>query len=180
MTKAVVIVGFIVAFAAGLVIGLSPQPDAASNEPKAGHHGSSLAAQLSLTPEQQSQLDKIWSETARRGGRERDDRRRRVYKDREDAIAALIRPEDRSRYDEIQKKHAEQMASLESEWRTSFQAAVEQTKRILTPEQRTKYDEMLRRHEFDRGPRDRRHGEPDRDGGRWGGHRGASRPSSQP
>ncbi|HOW19020.1 MAG TPA: periplasmic heavy metal sensor [Phycisphaerae bacterium] len=163
MTKIVVVVGFLVAFAAGFVVGGQSRHPAAVQTTRPAHHGGWLVAELNLSPQQQEQMKQIWSETAWRGGGDREERRRKLAEARDRAIAALIRPEDKGRYDQILKDYAEQVAAMDREWRGSFQAAVERTKQILSPEQRTKYEELLQRHQRERGPRERRHGE--REGG---------------
>lgn len=169
MTKTVVLVCFLVAFAAGLAVGFQNRgPAAESEQPKTQRCGGWLSAELNLTPEQKEQLDNIWSETARYGGRERMERRRQLYRERDEAIVALIRPEDQSKYDEILKKHTENMAALDREWRDSFHAAVEQTKQILTAEQREKYERLIERRHKDRGPRDRYRGKRGRGAARNG------------
>ncbi len=170
MTRLVVIIGFVVSFAAGLAVGhrwLHREPP----KPDRPGPGGWLAAELKLTPEQSRQLDEIWSETARRGGPDRDERRGRLYRERDEAIVALIRPEDRPKYEAIQKEHAEQVETLGQEWRKSFDTAVARTKEILTPEQRVRYEALMSRHE---GPRD---GHDSRGGRDW---RRGSRPADGP
>jgi len=179
MTKAVVIVGFVVAFTAGLVVGIESRRTAGTRQPRPGRHGGWLAAELNLTSEQQEQMREIWSKMAERGGRDREDRRRQLYRQRDEAIAALVRPEDKQRYDAILKNQADQLAALDSEWKSSFQNAVEKTKQIMTLEQRAKYEELLQRHERERGFGDHRRGDRGREVGPRGSHRGASRPASQ-
>ncbi len=180
MTKAVVVVGFIVAFAAGLVVGVVPRPEPSRPTTRPSRHGGWLTAELNLSPEQQEQLNKIWSETAFRGGRDRDDRRRRLFKERDEAIAALIHPEDKAQYEEVLRNHSEQMAAMDREWRAAFDASVERTKEILTPEQRAKYDDLLQRRQQERGSYDRRHGDKGRENGRGSGHHAMTRPTARP
>src|SRR5688572_11747345 len=95
--KAVVIIGFVVTFAAGLVAGLwMKQPRVIGNPgglvvdplPKPDHR-SWLAEKLNLTPQQDEQVKQIW-ESAMKSvpDRGRDDHRK-LFKDREDAIARL-------------------------------------------------------------------------------------------
>ncbi len=164
--KAIITVCFLSAFVAGLVIGMeSRQKGALPPPPRPGGHGGWLTSALGLTPEQQEQMRQIWSDTVGRGGPGRDDRRRQLFRERDEAIAALIRPEDKPRYDEILKKHAEQMSAMEREWHRSFEAAVERTKEILTPEQRAKYEKLLQRH-GPGGPPHERHGDRERERGR--------------
>lgn len=162
--KLVVIFGFLVAFAAGLVVGRqTPGPAAPTTTQPAGRQGW-LAAELNLTPAQQEQLKAIWSDTARRGGREQEDLRRQYRREREEAIAALVPPRDKPKYDEIVKTYSERSAALEEEWRASFRNAVERTKQILTPQQREKYEKIQQRWDAERGSRDRGRRSPrDRD-----------------
>ena len=179
MTRIVVVVGFIVAFAAGVTIGFESARRAAGAAPTTHPthgHGGPLASELNLSADQQKQMAKIWSETAGRGAQ--DDRRRKSRQQRDESIAALIHPEDKPKYDQILKDHADQLAAIDKETRAAFAAAVEKTKQILTPEQRTKYEEILSRHQWDRGG-DRGTG-GNHDFGRRGENRATTRPASQP
>ncbi|HOA73790.1 MAG TPA: Spy/CpxP family protein refolding chaperone [Phycisphaerae bacterium] len=157
MTKAVVACGFLVAFAAGFVVGLRPrEPEPSSDRP--------LAAELKLTPEQREAMHRIWSETASRGRQEREERRRELIRQRDEAILELIPPEDRAKYEEILAHYKQQMDAQDREWKEAFAAAVEQTKQILTPEQRADYEKWLERQRSQRGRPDWRH-RPDRGAG---------------
>ena len=151
MARLVVIIGFLVAFSAGLVVGLqarlAPAAVAASATTRPRGPGGWLTSELGLSSEQQSELDRIWSETARRGRSELDDRRRASRKERDEAISGLIRAEDRGRYEETLKAYTDKQAALDKEMKSNFQAAVERTKQILTPAQRGKYEEILRKRE---------------------------------
>ncbi len=159
MTKVLLVIGFLVALGAGVIIGMEiRQPAlATANVPVApsatttrGGPGGMLTARLGLSGEQQEQMKKIWSETAHRGGREAEERRRQFRKERDEAIAALVRPEDKSKYDAAIQAYADRQAAMEREWRSSFAGAVEKTKAILTSEQAKKYDEFLKEREADR------------------------------
>lgn len=172
MTRFVVIVGFMVAFAAGLTIGARWHRDESPATTRPSRHGGWLSSELNLTPAQREQLDRIWSETASRGGRDWEERRRRLSRERDEAIAALFRPEDKVRYDQVLKRYENAVNNLDKEWRASFHASVERTKAILTPEQQIRYDELLRRHQTEKGPGGPR--------GRDMNRRGDRRPSSQP
>jgi LTXXQ motif family protein len=163
MGKLIVVIGFVIAFASGWVVALkthmaspaeSQVAPGASTSPGPGRHGW-LTTELNLRPDQQEQMKKIWSDTAHRGRQEMEDRRRAFRKERDDAIAALVRPEDRAKYEQIQKSYAEHNAQLERESRASFQSAVEQTKRILDPAQQQKYDQILKRQEAERASHER-------------------------
>ncbi|MGA2497319.1 MAG: Spy/CpxP family protein refolding chaperone [Tepidisphaeraceae bacterium] len=183
MTKLVVIAGFMIAFAAGLVVGLlrresqaTPVTPAAAQTRAAHPDRSWLVNELCLTAQQEEQMRQIWSATAQWSGKQTEERRRQYRKERDEAILALVPAGDRPRYAAIQQTCAEQTAALDREWRNSYQAAVEKTKQMLTPEQREKYEAILKRHTFDRGPRggDRSGREVDRN--RQDGDRATSRP----
>ena len=174
-TKLLILAGFLVAFAAGLVVGVQNRQIAAIHVPgSAGtpavpttgpatrplhHRGGMLTETLGLSPDQQTQLNAIWSEIASQG-HARDDARRQARKDREDAIVALIHPEDQSKYQQILDTFTQRQQTIDEQWRSAFQSAVERTKALLTPEQRAKYEELLKRNQWDRG------------GPRGGGERG--------
>jgi Spy/CpxP family protein refolding chaperone len=162
--------GFVVAFAAGLMTGVrshtapsvtptspSPLPPGPGTRPfpggPRGQH-SFLTRELSLTPDQQDKLKEIWSKMAILGPREQDELRRQYRNERDEAIAALIHTEDLAAYDKILKAHSDKLAVLDQQFRDAYQAAVESTKQILTPEQRAKYEEILKRNQaWDQGPR---------------------------
>ena len=172
MTRVVVIVCFIMAFAAGLLVGrqasrvgtVPPAEAGSTTRPSGGRHGWLVQA-LDLDAAQQKQLGEIWSDPARRGGREREERRRQLRRERDEAIAALVPPEHYGKYDQILEHYFDQIDAIDREMRASFDAAVEQTKLILTPEQRVKYEELLKRHQPpERDAKDRdRAGERDPD-----------------
>ena len=161
MTKFVVIIGFIVSFLAGVMVGVSAQrrsmlTSEATTPPstRPSHRGGWMAAELNLTPQQEEQMKQIWSDAARGGGgpREHEDRRRQLRRERDEAIANLVRPDDKSRYDEVLKNYSTQTDAMDAEIRKGFEDAVRRTKELLTPEQRTKYEELLKRrsHEWGR------------------------------
>lgn len=164
MTKLVVIIGFAVAFAAGLIIGIESRgagagSTAGSNPSTTGpstqpvRRGGWLNSELNLSADQQERLNKIWSEMARNGRREQEDRRRELRTERDEAITALLGAARKPQYEAIQAHYADQLKALDRESRAAFQKAVEDTKQVLTAEQRTKYEELLSRHQMDRGER---------------------------
>ena len=88
-TKFIVMAGFLMSFAAGLVTGLERhQTTAAPARPttrQSDRRGASSMApqsfwiqQLTLTPEQQKKWTAIWSAVASRGGQAQDDHRRQL------------------------------------------------------------------------------------------------------
>jgi uncharacterized membrane protein len=190
MTRLVVIVGFLVAFAAGLVVGSAwQQPVAGANTPAPGattgpttRRGRGpegwLAQQLELTPDQVKQLESIWSDTARRGNRDHMQKRMQIRKDRDDAIVQLMADSpQRDAYQKILDEYAARNEKLEAEWRSAFQQAVENTKAMLSPPQREKYEALLARQDW--GP-DRDRGDRGERGPSGRGPRPATGPSTQP
>ena len=186
MTKIVVIFGFLVAFAAGLVVGLErrPAPPAHATGPattRASGPRGFLPAALNLTPEQQAEMKKIWDDASGPGPASHDQREKRdkARKERDDQLMALLSPEQKTQYEEIQKSYREKNDAIDRDLRADFQRRVEETNKILTPEQQAKYQELLaHRQQFDRGdrgPRDR----GDR-GFRDSNRRGDDRATSQP
>lgn len=173
MTRLMVTGGFVVAFLAGLIVGLTrvtPQGAGSGGErERSRDRGSWLVEQLSLTPQQQEQMKAIWDEAAAGGYRKQRDQRRRMKEELDAAIVDLIREEDQSLYEQLLREHDARLAVMEAEWKRSFQNAIEQTKAILTPEQRVKYEAILTRQQWDGGSRER--------GDRG---RGSTRPSSRP
>jgi Spy/CpxP family protein refolding chaperone len=183
MSKVLVLVCFLAAFSAGLVVGMQWHRLESQPTSRPGRTGGWLARELNLTPDQAEELNRIWSQMARQGGREREERRRQLYRERDEAIIALIRPEDELLYEAILSDYAARMAELDREWRAAYEAAVRHTRQILTPEQQARYDELLRRRQRERGPHDRRRGEHGREAGPVpvGGPYGpASRPMLRP
>jgi Spy/CpxP family protein refolding chaperone len=172
MTKLLLIIGFVFSFGAGVL--LSPrlmQTTHAVPATQASHREGWLTSELNLTPLQQEQIKKIWSETAHRGSREQEDRRRQIRKDRDDAIAALIQPPNKEKFELVLKTYADQQSAMDREWRASFLRAEEKTKQILNQDQRKKYEEMLKNREAERAARER-------DQGRRVEDRATSRPGS--
>ncbi|GMV97806.1 MAG: periplasmic heavy metal sensor [Phycisphaerae bacterium] len=172
MSRFIVLVCFLVAFAAGLAVGLQSwhvtEPASRPDERRKGW----LVEELGLTPEQQEQMNRIWSETAWGGRGEREERRRALARQRDEAIAALVRPEDRPQYDEVMRHYSEQKAAIDREAHEAFENAVEQTKGILNPQQREKYETILKNRPRGPGGRDWDRGSR---GGRGRGNRGTER-----
>src|ERR1043165_1873336 len=102
MTKLVVFIGFCIAFVAGLTVGVqrqrSMEPGVAAPPTTHPAHRGFLPSELNLTPQQQEQMSKIWSDA--HGGRgETDDRRRELREKRDNEIAALIPSQDKPKYE---------------------------------------------------------------------------------
>ncbi len=196
MTRIMVVIGFLVAFAAGLTVGLEVRRPAVARAPAAEptthpttthpatrgggrSPGGWFASQLNLTPEQRQQMDAIWSEVARGGRAEIDKRRRQFREERENAILALIGPEGKPKYDAILRHHQSRQRATECAMRSRFEKAVEETNALLTPEQQAKYKALLaRQRPPERGERGR--GGPDREKPEHQRDDGGAMPKSAP
>ena len=152
MTKLVVIIGFCIAFAAGLTVGMSrSRPIANEGTPptslptsRPSHRGFFLS-ELNVTPEQHEQLNKIW-DFAHTGRGEQDKQRQALREKRDTTIQSLIPAENREKFDKAMSDYREGLAEMDRAMRERVNKAVEETKAILTPEQRTKFEEILKRH----------------------------------
>jgi Spy/CpxP family protein refolding chaperone len=169
-TRIIVVIGFVIAFVAGAVVGLQLRttPVQATVQPVQGQRPSWLRSELNLSNEQNEQMKNIW-EGLHNSGRSYEERRHRFREERDEAIAALLAPGVMGDYDRILADFNNKLNALAQERDKAFQEAVEKTKKILTPEQRTKYEEFLKRREPGAGER----------GGR-GGRRSDSRPATRP
>jgi hypothetical protein len=165
MSKVVVIIGFLVWFAAGLMVGwrvvaplhpasgsaevgtMNPATTRPSLTRRGGDPRGWLTEALKLTPEQQSQMKAIWDDTAQQGRREHDERRLALRKDRDEAIAKLLTETGKKdSFDQINADFFKSNQALDAEWRGRFQASVERTKAILKEDQRKKYEEIMSHH----------------------------------
>jgi Spy/CpxP family protein refolding chaperone len=158
-TKIILAVTFVLVFAAGAVVGMVRQRVVIGTHPP-GPRGSVLTKERNLTPDQQEQMRRIWSDLGPASGRDREywDKRRELQRQRDDAILALLTDEQKVKYDAIQKEYGARAAELSKERQAAFQQAVDRTKAILTPEQAAKYETFLNKRHADGGPpwRDRR------------------------
>ena len=165
-TRIIVVIGFLIAFGAGAVVGIQLRSPAVARDvaPQPQRH-SWLQTELGLSGEQNEQMKNIW-EGLHNSGRSYEERRRRLRDERDEAIAALLAPSVMGDYDRILADFSSKLSALAAERDKAFAEAVEKTKQILTSEQRSKYEEFLKRREPDRGGR----------GGRWSDSRPLSRP----
>ena len=114
-TKLIMLVCFLVAFAAGTAVGFL-----AGRSAKAPRHRSSLSRELDLTAQQREQMRKVWSElmsSARRDGREH---RQALRTERDEAVQALLTEEQKERYEEVMREYSRKSEELAQERRKLF------------------------------------------------------------
>jgi Spy/CpxP family protein refolding chaperone len=159
-TKTILAVAFFLVFAAGAVVGTvrphvldfgRPHNPGGPGTEGRRDGGSFLTRELGLTPDQQHQMKDIWSAMPALG-REHGERRREFQKQRDDAVVALLTPDQRAKYDAIQKDYSDRLAAMQQERQQAFQQAVEKTKSILTPDQAAKYETFLKQRRDTGGP----------------------------
>ncbi len=138
-TRIILIGCAVVVFAAGVSSGLLISRVKGR---RAGH--SWLASKLGLTPPQQEEMRKIWSEMRGSSPGRRGEKRKTLAQERDQAIAAILADEQKPKYEAIFQEYARKVEELSQERQRAFEEAVERTKRILTPEQAQKYEELLK------------------------------------
>ncbi len=162
-TRALLSVAFVMALLAGGAVGVvgsrvlpggDDNASAAPQSPRSRERRSWLTDELNLSPEQEVQMKEIWSPMSRGGPRDHFEKYRAAERTRDDAVVALLTPEQKAQYDRIQTDHQSAIEQLAQERERSFQQAVEATKKILSEEQKKKYEQiMARRPKGDRGDR---------------------------
>ena len=171
-TQAILIVSYVVTFAAGAVMGLVwglPEGAAGGRRPR--------FFDLDLTPEQSQRLEAIWSETVRKTMRQCDQDQRQAIEGRDEAVEALLEEEQKQAYDTIYEGFFSRLDEVRERRRQAFETANQRTREILTESQREKFDEMLeRRREHVRRHPGRRHPGGLGRRGRPPGGRGPRRP----
>jgi hypothetical protein len=167
-TKLIVIAGFIIAFAAGLMTGMqhrqaqvlvdppttNPRPAATMPRGRANRGDPGIIIrELGLTPEQSRQMQEIWNDVASRGGPNQDEVRRKLRQQRDEQMLALVPEASRAQYEKVQTDFTDAMTRLDQEFRNAYDQAIEKTKKILNPEQLAIYEKILDRNQWDRNRR---------------------------
>jgi hypothetical protein len=104
---------------------------------------SPLGAELGLTPQQSEDMRRVW-EGVRETAQQCYDDGRRLQKDRDDALVALLTDEQKVKFEKVSREYAEQFAELNRKRDRDFEKAVQQTKKILSDGQWQKYERILR------------------------------------
>lgn len=138
-TRIVMIVAFLLVFAAGASLGLLINRSKPSS-----HRFSVLATELNLTPQQREQMENIWENVMGAVSRDHGQKRTALQQERDRAILSLIPDDQRAKYELVQQYYAFKMDSLSKERDRAYEQAVEQSKKILSPEQAQKYDVLMK------------------------------------
>ena len=146
-TRAVIILCFVVAFAAGISGGL-----AVSRRPRQQHRHAFLVEQLDLTPEQADRIRDIWSQSREELRATMAGPREALEQEREDAIRAFLTDDQLALYEQVMEHYRRQREALGDRRREIIAQAVERTKEALTHEQRAKYETLLEERRNQGGP----------------------------
>ncbi|HWB54506.1 MAG TPA: hypothetical protein VG722_09945 [Tepidisphaeraceae bacterium] len=154
-TIVTILLGFLLTFAAGVVVGLVPARHMFPPPPPPDR--SWLADQLHLTKDQRDQMQQIWSEVMPHPRDQMMDKRHELQRQRDDAVRDMLTPEQRKKFDDIVHTYDQSFADLQKERGKAIQEAIARTKLILNPEQRQKYEEILKHREADHANWEHRH-----------------------
>ncbi len=143
---------------AGMVLGWVWTPLQKVESPAHGPHDGArpwFDAQLDLSADQKTQMDKIWGDT-RQQMQKLSQRRRETEKKREDAILALLDPTQREKYNEIDQSFRASATALDKQRDALFTDANTQSRALLTPAQQQNWDilskQFQNRHRHGPGP----------------------------
>lgn len=128
--------------------------------PGEGRPPSWLADQLDLTTDQRKQMDAIWAETKQKIGKTFE-KRRAIDKQRDQAIMALLTPEQKRAYEGILDSARAQRATLDKEREAAVREANERSRALLDDRQKQRWEtltQQMREHDRHgwRGPTSRR------------------------
>lgn len=139
-TNVILLVSFLLTFAAGGAVGLLVA------KPAPAHRESWLTEQLNLSADQREQMRKIWSEVMGPTRRQQSsEQRAALAKQRDTAVSALLTDDQRTKYQAIEQEYTRGLDQISQERKKAFDQAIEQTKKILTPQQAAKYEALIAR-----------------------------------
>jgi hypothetical protein len=149
MTRIIVIVAVILAFSAGLVVGMQRSsvapPKLVESQPSNPPNGSLLIAGLNLDQNQQKLMNEIWSRAASFGQIAYNERLVQARRERDEAVQTMLALPLREQFDQINKTYQDRIAAIDKEWRDNYYLAVEKTRAILNPDQLTIYNAIMGR-----------------------------------
>jgi Spy/CpxP family protein refolding chaperone len=166
-----IILLFVLAFlslSAGLVVGWVWTPLQHEGVGPSANHGGGPRPwfdQLALSPDQQKQMDKIWSDT-RSQMQKMFDHRHDMEKKRDQEIAALLNPEQRKAYDKINQQFRSMREDADKQHDAMLADANARSRALLDDSQKAKWDILSKDMRRRRGP--------------MGGGMSAQRPSTMP
>ena len=143
MTKFALVLAFLVVMAAGAVVGMAVDRSLREKAPQQvekPHTRQAFPPYPKVTPEQKAEIDKIWEavETLRN---QRFMSRRQLDITRAQEIQAILTPDQKVQYEDIQKKYGNDVQALELNLQDAVKKAEEQTRALLNDEQRAQYDQ---------------------------------------
>ena len=146
--KALLVAACVLALGAGVFAGMvvSRLPSK-SADPKAVDSGlttdhSELSDELQLSPTQRDQMRVIW-EGVRSKVHDTFDEAQLLQKQRDEAIVAILTPEQKEKYAALTQQTAAQFSTLSGQRDAVFRQGVEETKKLLDDAQKEKYDRIL-------------------------------------
>ncbi|HEY1683315.1 MAG TPA: hypothetical protein VGG19_01010 [Tepidisphaeraceae bacterium] len=154
-TTLTILLGFLLMFAAGAVVGMVQSK--AVFGPPPPHDRSWLAEQLQLTNAQKQQIQQIWADSMPRNREQAMEQRHALQKQRNDAIRTLLTPAQLAQFEKIEQQYETASSDLQKERGKAVQEAIAKTKLILNDEQRAKYEEILKRHDGEHAGWDNAH-----------------------
>jgi len=140
MNKVKLFVGlaFLLAFAAGVSVGLAIKPWVRER-----HGISPLSHELNLTREQEKQIENIWSKIIHTARERHTGQRLAIEKERDEKIRGLLTDEQKAAYDAVAVEFREKEKEFRQGRKAEIDQAVEATKALLSKRQRVKYEKLL-------------------------------------
>ncbi|HZL37810.1 MAG TPA: Spy/CpxP family protein refolding chaperone [Tepidisphaeraceae bacterium] len=158
--KLAILLGFACMFVAGIAVGRGHKPTPTVKPAHTSGPQSWMADQLHLTPIQQDQMKKIWSD-AMAHRPDLSPQFHQADQQRKDAIRGLLSDGQEAKYQQILKDHDAKIAQLRGQAEKPLRDAEDETRKILRPDQLPKFEEIVKQHahrhggppRFHRGPR---------------------------
>jgi Spy/CpxP family protein refolding chaperone len=139
-------IGFVLAMGAGVAVGMLGAKYPQTHQPR-----SWLGDELGLSPDQREQMRSIWQDVSKSGQRDWG-KRRALEKEKTEAVLGLLTPEQKAKYDELNRQYQQKAQEISQQREANMQDAIERTKAMLTPQQRERYEQIMqeRREKRDR------------------------------
>lgn len=146
--RALLVLAFVLALAAGIAVGAGLARTSFANDPGAVKPSpgpspaqwNPFADQLKLTADQRKQFDEIWRDAPHGKMRELSDSRRRLFKEREEALARLVTPEQKADRERVRREFGARIDELERQ-------REEAVAKLYTPEQVARREAIKKEYE---------------------------------